>query len=380
MESHALHAHGIYYESGDKLWVNLYAPSTAEWKAAGASVVMETGFPEGDTASLKLMLPAPRQLTVAFRRPFWAGDGFAIKLNGEAIKDPAGPGSYVEVARTWNSGDTVELVLPKTLRMEPLPDNPRRVALMWGPLVLAGDLGPERERRRGRGGRRDDSGGLEVPVFLTAERPLGEWLKPVAGAAGVFRTDGAGKPKEVDFIPFYRLHRKTYGIYWDLFTPAEWEERAAAYAAAEEKKRKLDAATVAYVQPGEMQPETDHNYQGEGASVARVMERAARRGGKWFSFDVPVDPTHPLALVVTFSSHDREPRRFEVLVDGKQVGEQATEGRTPENEPRLVDVEYKLPAETVQGKTKVTVRFQAKEGSEVGTVCGVRMVRLEGEG
>ena len=67
------------------------------------------------------------------------------------------------------------------------------------------------------------------------------------------------------------------------------------------------------------------------------------------------------------------------VVDGKRVGEQATEGRTPENEPRLVDVEYRLPAEVVQGKTKVTVRFQAKDGSEVGTVCGIRMVRLERE-
>ncbi len=26
MESHALHGLGLYYESGDKLWVNLYAP------------------------------------------------------------------------------------------------------------------------------------------------------------------------------------------------------------------------------------------------------------------------------------------------------------------------------------------------------------------
>ena len=29
MESHALHADGLYYESGDRLWVNVYAPSTA---------------------------------------------------------------------------------------------------------------------------------------------------------------------------------------------------------------------------------------------------------------------------------------------------------------------------------------------------------------
>ena len=33
---------------------------------------------------------------------------------------------------------------PKTLRKEPLADNPNRIAVMWGPLVLAGDLGPER--------------------------------------------------------------------------------------------------------------------------------------------------------------------------------------------------------------------------------------------
>ncbi len=37
MESHALHGDGIYYEDGEQLWVNLYAPSTAEWKAAGVT-------------------------------------------------------------------------------------------------------------------------------------------------------------------------------------------------------------------------------------------------------------------------------------------------------------------------------------------------------
>ena len=51
MESHALHGQGIYYESGDRLWINLYVPSTASWKAAGATVTMTTNFPEGDAAS-----------------------------------------------------------------------------------------------------------------------------------------------------------------------------------------------------------------------------------------------------------------------------------------------------------------------------------------
>ena len=49
MESHALHSHGIYYESGDTLWVNLYAPSIANWPAAGATLTMDTDFPAGES-------------------------------------------------------------------------------------------------------------------------------------------------------------------------------------------------------------------------------------------------------------------------------------------------------------------------------------------
>ena len=69
MESHALHGDGLYYESGDKLWVNLYAPSTAKWEAAGVDLTMDTNFPEGESATLKLTLKAPKQFTLALRRP-----------------------------------------------------------------------------------------------------------------------------------------------------------------------------------------------------------------------------------------------------------------------------------------------------------------------
>ena len=378
MESHALHAHGIYFESGDKLWVNLYAPTTVDWKSAGASLVMATDFPEGDSAELKLTLAAPRELTLAFRRPSWAGEGFSVRVNGEAVRDLPAPGSYVELRRSWKTGDTVSLALPKALRLEPLPDNPRRVAILWGPLVLAGDLGPERERR-GRNRGKDAAPAPRVPVFVAAERSLADWLRPVPGKPGHFRTEGIGRPEDVELSPFHRLHRRTHAVYWDLFTPEEWRREEEAHLAAEEKRRRLEAATVAFVQPGEMQPETDHRYQGEGVAVARLEGRAGRRGGKWFSVEVPVDPAQRMALVVTYGSVERRRRTFEVLVDKTKVGERTTEGSTPDAEARLVDVEYPIPAELIAGKTKVTVRFQAVEGSEVGTVCGVRMVRADTE-
>ena len=371
MESHALHADGIYYESGNKLWVNIYTPSSAEWKAAGAKLEMQTDFPEGQSATLKLTLKSRKKFTLALRRPSWAGGGFSVMLNGKAVKDLPQPGLYVELNRTWKNGDTVELVLPKTLHEEALPDNPRRVALMWGPLVLAGDLGPE--ERRGRGNRAAQSNA--VPVFVVTEQPVANWLKPVPGKPGSFRTDGVGHEKDVDFLPFYRLHRRTYAAYWDLFTPQEWAKKAEELAATNEKQHKLELATVAYAQPGEMQPERDYNWQGEESETDRIMGRAARRGTKWFSFDLPVDPSHPMAFVVTYYSDEWRKRTFEILVDGQRVGEQTVE--KDGIAPRFFDVEYAIPAELVKDKQKVTVRFQATNGNEIAAVFGIRMIRAD---
>src|SRR5262249_45415744 len=82
MESHGLHADGIYYESGDKLFVNLYAPSTAAWKSAGVKIELSTDMPIGQTAAVKVTPQSPKKFTLALRRPFWAGDGFSVKVNG----------------------------------------------------------------------------------------------------------------------------------------------------------------------------------------------------------------------------------------------------------------------------------------------------------
>lgn len=368
MESHALHGDGLYYESGDRLWVNQYVPSTAGWPGAGLRLTMETGFPEGDTAQLRLSLQAPRELTVALRRPAWAGEGFAVTVNGEESKDLPKPGGYVLLKRTWKSGDAIALTMPRTLRLEPVPDNPRRVAVMWGPLVLAGDLGPEDEfPQRARQS-------TAVPVLVAVGRPVADWLKPVAGKPGCYRTDGVGRDADVDFAPFYRLHRRSYAVYWDLFTPEDWQKRAAEIAAEQERQRKLEAATVAFAQPGEMQPERDFNMQGEDTSVERIMGRPCRRGTKWFSFDLPVDPSHPMALVVTYYSDEWRKRTFDVLVEGQRVGQQVVEKG---GQPRFFEVESAIPANLVEGKKKVTVRFQATQGNEIAAVFGLRIIRAD---
>jgi DUF1680 family protein len=370
MESHALHGFGIYYEAGDRLWVNLFAPSTADWPAAGAKLAMDTSFPEGDDATLTVSLQAPKTLTISIRRPWWAQDGFNITVNGTRVSRLSVPGSYVDISRTWKSGDRITIALPKTLRLEPTPDNPKRAAIMWGPLVLAGDLGPEPPRGRGA----PPPPPADVPVLVAANRPVATWLKPVADKPGSFRTDGVGRDRDVELSPFYRLHHRTYVAYWDLFTPAEWQQRSTEIAAERERARAREAATVAFVQPGEMQPERDFNQQGESTTSARVLGRPGRTGHGWFSFDVPVDANRPMVLVVTYHTDSRRPRSFDISVDGQRIAQEKFDATSVSH---FTDLEYAIPAEFVRGKEKVTVKFEGTNGNDIATVFGLRMIRAD---
>jgi hypothetical protein len=263
--------------------------------------------------------------------------------------------------------------MPKTLRKEALADNPNRFAVMWGPLVLAGDLGPALNGQQAREPRPD------VPVLVAPEQPVANWLKPVAGKPGTFRTTGVGLKQEIDFVPFYQLPRKRYAVYWDMYTPSEWAKREAEYRAREEKHKKLEAATIAFAQPGQMQAERDTNQQGEGSSPVQVEGRFGRSATKWFSFDMTVNPAYPQTLIVTFSNENRGPGICDVLVDGKKVGEQTGPRRSPEQVIRFFDVEYKLPADLIADKNKITVRFEATNGRSTPSVFGMRTVRSDME-
>jgi DUF1680 family protein len=420
METHAMHAHGIYYEMGAKLWVNVYAPSTVDWQSQGAKLDVATDFPLGQTVTIKVGLSQPKELTLALRKPYWADAGFMAKVNGQVVVGPreqAEPGprsgrgtqlarggqrgglgrggvsrppvsSYVELARVWRDGDTIELTIPKTLRLEPTPDDPNRAAIMWGPLVLApqademmGTAGIEGRRGQGGGRRRGGPGG--VPVLLADSGALSDWLRPVAGQPGQFVASGVGRrtaspeaPVDVRFVPFYASHQRSSYAYVDLLTPEQWTARVATVTA-EERQRRLDAATVGYADAGEMQGERDFNYQ---SSTDRAVEsigvRHGRAGTGWFSFDLPVEAGAPMALLITLHSEQQDRASFEVLVDGTRV---ATPSIVDNSVSGFYDARIVVPANLLTGKEKVTVRFQATGNGRIPTVFGVRMIRANAQ-
>jgi hypothetical protein len=286
-----------------------------------------------------------------------------VLVNGEPQELDAEPCSYAEIERRWRDGDEVEIRLPMTLRLYPMPDNESRVAVMYGPLVLAGDLGSIDDAA-------DDP--EYVPVLVTEGEEPEEWLERVDGEPATFRTDDVGRPRDVVLRPFYGIHHRRYNVYWDLFTREQWAEWQEEIRVERERQQRLEAITVDSLQPGEMQPERDHNFQGENTGAGDFGSRKWRHAPDgWFSYDVAVDPERPVALILTYWGSDIGNRTFDVLVDGETIATQTLQNNAPDE---FFDVRHELSGELTADKEKVTVRFQAHPGNTAGGVFFLRMV------
>lgn len=396
MENPALHGYGVYYESPDTVWVNLYAPTTAKLTSRDATIAMETGFPEGETAKITLGPAKAQEFTLALRRPWWAGDGFTVKVNGTAVEIPTmaslRPGaaggralgnedsqpmasSYVEIKRSWKNGDVVEVTLPKSLNYEPTPDNASVGAIMWGPLVLAGNFGPRSEGRRGGPSQ------APIPVLVSAGRPITEWVVRSGDdfvARGVAKNPAqpTASADDVALTPFYRTHRKRYSVYFDVLTPQQFDAKVAGLNAERERAAAVAAATLGFAQPGDAQNEKDFNYQSMPADrqLGRANGRGNRAGTGSFSFDLPVDASGDNTLLVTYFNELGLPPalgRFDIVVDGQRVGSYAPDRVAT----GFFDARYAIPLDVTRGKSKVTVKFDAGPDGRIVPIYGVRLIR-----
>ena len=366
MENHAKYGEAIYFHNRDTLWVNLFIPSELNWRAKGLWLTQETRYPEGEKVSFTIRVRTPVNFALRVRHPGWAKPALAITVNGKSQTILNQPGGFIDLKRTWKTGDRVELTIPMSLRLEPMPDNPRRVAILYGPTVLAGDLGAE-----------DQGSGVNLtPAFVTGERQLVEWIKPIAEGPLTFRTVNAGRPGDIKFYPFYRMHNKRYGVYWDLLSEHEWTAREDNYKEELERLKKLEAITIDFVQPGAIERERDHNLQGERMDTGEHSGRKWRhaRDGGWFSLDLKVPADQPVSLVCSYWGSETGPRTFDILVDGNKIATQSLQNDKP---GKFFDVTYTIPEEFTRGKSKIAVRFKPHAGNTAGGLYGLRMIRRQ---
>jgi DUF1680 family protein len=382
MENHAKYVDSIYFHGGDTLYVNLFIASELNWAEKGIRIRQETRFPDEDRTSLTVKAARPATFAMNLRVPYWATNGAFLKVNGRPESVTAKPGSYLTVRRKWKDGDRIELTLPMSLRIQPMPDDPELVAFMYGPLILAGALGTEKLTRDMQylADQRAMHNGPSIAVseLVLDPRRLGEVVQPVAGEGLTFRTVGIGRPTDVTLVPYHKLFFERYAIYWRTYateetylaTEAKRKAEAEARREKEEARRRLiEERAVDQVEIGVEASERAHEIQRESSfqgAVAGGNWRDAREDG-WFSYTVKVLPDRPTTLLLTYWGNDAG-RSFRILIDDKELVRATIEGG---HANEFFDVEYKIPLEMTQGKERVAVKLQADSNGLAGGIFGL---------
>jgi len=377
MENHGKYNDTIYFHDDSSLYVNLFIPSELTWREKGIKVRQLTKYPEQNSTSLAISADTPVRLAIKVRYPSWASSGMTVLVNGQRQAIAGKPGSYVSIDRQWRSGDTVQMQLPMSLHMEALPDDPHIQALMYGPIVLAGDLGTEGLSGLKRYGPSAPPLGrvssIEVPTFVadSAADVLAR-VKPVTGKPLTFQTTGLGKPNDVTLIPLYQTFEPRYTVYWTIYNPSEYDAKKAEIAALAAKRKSVADRTIDLLDVSSDASEQAHGYQGQGTEdgfVATRRWRDARNG--FLSYQLKIDPATDITLVATYRGGEGQRRVFDVLVDGVKVASESLAYHPAE----LMDREYALRSELTKGKQKITVRLVPQPNARTAGLIELRTVR-----
>jgi DUF1680 family protein len=215
MENHVKYGDSIYFHDADGLYVNLYIASELTWPEKGLEIRQDSKFPEGQGTTLIFTAAKPVELALRIRIPAWVAPGGGVKINGRTLEAWGSPSSYLTLKRVWKTGDRVEVSLPMNVRLERLPDDPNMAAILYGPTVLAGQLGKEGLTPDKIVNQMAPTGDpVPVPELDVKESDPNEWVKPVPGKPLTFQTSGVGKPGDVTLVPFYKIYDERYALYW----------------------------------------------------------------------------------------------------------------------------------------------------------------------
>ena len=371
MENHAKYGDSIYFRSAaNDLYVNLFIASELRWADKGVTVRQNTDYPAKPSTRLAFTCRKPTELVLHLRRPLWAMKAYTVTVNGVRQSIRSKPGSYVTMRRTWKSGDVIEVSMPMTIRAEPMKDDVRKVALLYGPVVLAADVDPAGP----------------PPVIVADENGAISAIKPVPGkpltftASGrVFRVAGAPPEKSLTLRPFYAVFKSPAIVYWDTFSEAAWNAKQTEYLAEQARLRDIEVRTTDSVQVGEMQSERDHRFDGLNTATGEFMGRKWRHAtdGGWFLFELKIDPKVPMDLVCTYWGSERGNREFDLMVNSSSVASEVLDNNKA---GVFYDKTYQLPSEITKGRESLYIRFQAHPGKIAGGLYGCRAVRRVPQG
>lgn len=379
LENHAKYGEFIYAHRGDQLYVNLFIPSTLDWREQGVSLRQANRFPDRDSSTITVK--GNKTFTLKIRYPEWVEQGaLRIAVNGKQVAAAVGADRYVSVRRQWRDGDKVDIQLPMKTRLEQMPDKSSYYAVLHGPVVLAAKTYPfpnaklnflADDSRMGHVASGPVCPLASAPVLVDDTTGFAGRFRAVPGRPLTFTAPGlvqGGPAGATIFVPFFRVHEARYVVYWPYSTPGDLASQRARAAEGEAERLALDAQTIDQVAPGEQQPESDHFFKADGADAGVGKDGRWRQARKWFSYELTDKAGEARALRLTYSTRDAG-RRFDILVNDKLLAEVTLDAAEAQ---QLYTRDYPLPAGL---GAKLVVKFVARSGSVAGGLYGLRLLR-----
>ena len=201
----------IYFHDETSVFVNLFIPSTLNWKEQGLKLRLTTKFPEDDRITFTIDAAPSSRIALKMRVPYWATRGVTVNVNGNQQDVPAAISTYLTVDRVWKAGDVITVDMPLTLHIDSTPDDKSVQAAMYGPLVLGALLGTDgltTSMIYGDSGPRGFDDGYPMPTVDTRPRThhgaAGEAPAPPPDANAVWF-------EQVEASPMYPLRFHTKG-------------------------------------------------------------------------------------------------------------------------------------------------------------------------
>jgi DUF1680 family protein len=219
VQAHSVYPNHVFFEEGSDLILSQYIPCKLDWNQNGAKVTVtlsedphleNASRPGNRSYQLKITCDQPREFAVKFRLPWWVSASPEITIHGESLAVTGNPSTFAQVQRVWHD-DTLQITLPQSLSLSPLPDLPDTVAFMEGPVVLAGVLGDGQVK----------SGAetlAEKTLYYKGEDPRSVLIpdneREFARWRIGYRT--LDQSQSIRFIPLYEIRDESYAVYFPV--------------------------------------------------------------------------------------------------------------------------------------------------------------------
>jgi DUF1680 family protein len=147
----------IYATQGNTAYINLFMSNKANISLEKGNVALEqqTGYPWNGNVKIAVKPEKPQPFTLKIRIPSWVqnvpapgslyhytdkpAESYHVSVNGKLQAQKTDKDGYLEITRTWQAGDEIELQLPMQARTVEadanVKDNVGKYAVERGPLV-----------------------------------------------------------------------------------------------------------------------------------------------------------------------------------------------------------------------------------------------------